>query len=170
MGTLQGSLLENFFPAGWDLAKIDACCSNPPETITDRQPWWNAGFQPIPCKTLDDFEVMMGHEIALQIRRTREAGKKLALILPVGPMGMYRWTVYFLKEWNVKADHVYGFNMDEWSDGEGNTLPSDNPGAFRYAMEDAFYGPLGDLTVPAGQRCFATKDLLPTYGEGIAAL
>ena len=170
MGTLQGSLLENFFPAGWDLAKIDACCSNPPETITDRQPWWNAGFQPIPCKTLDDFEVMMGHEIALQIRRTREAGKKLALILPVGPMGMYRWTVYFLKEWNVKADHVYGFNMDEWSDGEGNTLPSDNPGAFRYAMEDAFYGPLGDLTVPAGQRCFATKDLLPTYAERIAAL
>ena len=36
----------------------------------------------------------------------REAGRKLALILPVGPMGMYRWTVYFLRDWNVPCDHV----------------------------------------------------------------
>ncbi|NLC55649.1 MAG: glucosamine-6-phosphate isomerase [Armatimonadetes bacterium] len=168
--TLAGSLLENFFPAGWDLAKIDACCSNPPESVTERQPWWNSRFQPIPCETLADFEVMMGHEIAFQIRRTREAGKKLALILPVGPMGMYRWTVYFLREWNVSADHVYGFNMDEWSDADGNTLPSDNPGAFRYAMENAFYGPLGELTVPPAQRHFATRDVLPPYPERIQAL
>ena len=170
IGTLKGSLLENFFPAGWDLAKIDACCSNPPESITERQPWWNSRFTPIPCATLADFDTFMGHEIALQIRKAREAGRKLALILPVGPMGMYRWAVYFLKEWGVKADHVYGFNMDEWSDGDGNTLPPDNPGAFRYAMEEAFYGPLGELTVPENQRCFATRELLPTYPERIAAL
>ena len=25
MDTLSGSLLEGFFPAGWDLAKMDAC-------------------------------------------------------------------------------------------------------------------------------------------------
>jgi glucosamine-6-phosphate deaminase len=170
MSTIQGSLLEGFFPQGWNLAKIDACCSNPPESILDRQPWWHADFTPIPCSTLSDFDTMLGHEIALQICRTREEGKKLALILPVGPMGMYRWAVYFLKEWGVSCDHVYGFNMDEWSDGDGNTLPSDNPGAFRYAMEDAFYGPLGNLTVPANQRHFAVKDMLPTYAERIAAL
>ena len=58
-------------------------------------------------------------------------------------MGMYRWTVYFLNEWGVSCDHVHGFNMDEWSDAQGNTLPPDNPGSFQYAMEQAFYGPLG---------------------------
>ncbi|MEK7407010.1 MAG: glucosamine-6-phosphate isomerase [Acidobacteriota bacterium] len=168
--TLKGSLLENFFPAGWDLARIDACCAHPPESVLDRQPWWHAGFQPAPCATLADFDTVLGHEIALQIRRTREAGRKLALILPVGPMGMYRWAVYFLKEWGVGCDHVYGFNMDEWSDAEGNTLPADNPGAFTFAMEDAFYGPLGAATVPAAQRHFATRDVLPTYAERIAAL
>jgi glucosamine-6-phosphate deaminase len=84
----------------------------------------------------------MGHEIAMAIRRTREEGRPLVIILPVGPMGMYRWTVYFLRQWRVGADHVHGFNMDEWSDREGNTLPPDNPGAFRYAMEEALYGPL----------------------------
>ena len=170
LGTLSGSLLEGFFPAGWDLAKIDACCAHPPEGVRERQPWWNPGFQPVPCETLADFDTMLGHEIALQIRRTRMEGKKLALILPVGPMGMYRWAVYFLNEWGVPCDHVYGFNMDEWSDSEGNTLPPENTGAFRYAMEQAFYGPLGTLTVPAAQRHFATRELLPTYSARIAAL
>jgi glucosamine-6-phosphate deaminase len=170
ISTLKGSLLEGFFPAGWDLAKIDACCANPPENILDRQPWWHADFQPVPCATLTDFDIMLGHEIAMQIRRTREEGKKLALILPVGPMGMYRWAVHFLKEWRVPCDHLYGFNMDEWSDADGNTLPPDNPGAFRYAMEKAFYGPLGELTVPAGQRHFATREVLPRYAGIIGAL
>ena len=168
--TLSGSLLESFFPAGWDLARIDACAANPPDSVLERQPWWHPEFEPIPCATLADFDTMLGHEIAMQIRRTRNGGRKLALILPVGPMGMYRWAVYFLKEWGVSADHVHGFNMDEWSDAEGNTLPPDNPGAFRYAMEEAFYGPLGRLTAPEKQRHFATRDALPAYPERISAL
>jgi glucosamine-6-phosphate deaminase len=170
LSTVSGSLLEGFYPAGWDLAKIDACCSQPPASILDRQTWWNPGFQPVPCETLADFDTMLGHDIALQIRESRAAGRKLALILPVGPMGMYRWAVYFLKEWGVKCDHVYGFNMDEWSDGDGNTLPDTNPGAFKFAMTQAFYGPLGELTVPEKQRHFAVRDMLPTYPERLAAL
>ena len=113
---------------------------------------------------------MMGHEIALTIKQARDAGKKLAIIWPVGPMGMYRWVVYYLKEWNVPCDHVYGFNMDEWSDDSGTTLAWSDPGAFQNAMENALYGPLGTLTIPEGQRNFATKDNLPLYGEKIAKL
>ena len=93
-----------------------------------------------------------------------------ALILPVGPMGMYRWAVYFLKEWDVSCDHVYGFNMDEWSDRQGTTLPSTDPGAFQNAMQTAFYGPLGAKTVPEAQRWFATPDRLPHYAARIAEL
>jgi glucosamine-6-phosphate deaminase len=170
LSTIRGSLLEGFFPAGWDLARIDECCSNAPESVLERQSWWHPEFGPVPCATVADFDVMMGHEIAQQIRVARDSGRKLALILPVGPMGMYRWAVYFLREWNVRCDHVHGFNMDEWSDAEGNTLPPDNPGAFRFAMEKALYGPLGELTVPAQQRHFATKDVLPQYAERIAEL
>jgi glucosamine-6-phosphate deaminase len=170
LSTLEGSLLQHFFPAGWNLAKIDACCSHPPESVLDRQPWWHSDFLPVPCESLGDFDTMMGHEIALHIRRTRAAGRKLALVLPVGPMGMYRWAVYFLKEWDVPCDHVYGFNMDEWSDAEGNTLPPTDKGAFQCAMEEAFYGPLGRLTVPAAQRHFATRQVLPTYPARIEQL
>jgi len=168
--TLKGSLLENFFPRGWDLAKLDECCNHPPEEITERQSWWNEKFCPIPCESLEEFDTKMGHEIASRIYKAKKEGKKLILILPVGPMGMYKWAVYFLKEWGVDCKHVYGFNMDEWSDQEGNTLPPDNPGAFQNAMEEAFYGPLGELTVPVSQRHFATKEVLPTYPEKIERL
>jgi glucosamine-6-phosphate deaminase len=168
--TLKGSLLESFFPRGWNLQKIDDCCSHEPQLITERQSFWNADFKPLSCDTVSELEVKMGHEIAFHIRRTRDEGKKLALILPVGPMGMYKWTIYFLQEWQVDCKHVYGFNMDEWSDADGHTLPESNPASFQYSMEEAFYEQLGELTIPKNQRNFATKENLPTYPTKIAKL
>lgn len=170
ISTLKGSLLEHFFPQGWDLAKLDEICARPASAILEREPWWNKKFEPVPCSTLADFDMMMGHEIALEIANAKKAKRPIVFILPVGPMGMYRWTVYFLKEWNVDCRHVHGFNMDEWSDPKGNTVPGNDPGAFQSAMEGAFYGPLGKLTVPKAQRHFATKRELPRYGEQIRAL
>ncbi len=170
LDTINGSLLENFFPSGWDLKKMDLCCSNNVETVTERQNFWNANFHPINCDNIHDFNMMVGHEIALKIKIAKDNNRELAIILPAGPMGMYRWAVFFLKEWNVSCSHVYGFNMDEWSDAEGNTLDSNNTGSFQYAMEKAFYGPLGELTIPAEQRNFATKMNLPTYADKIEAL
>ncbi len=170
MTTIKGSLLEGFFPAGWDLEKFDRICSRPPAAVAKRETWWNPKFEPVACQSLGDFDAMMGHEIAWEIKKARDAGRPLAFILPVGPMGMYRWAVYFLKAWNVSCRHVHGFNMDEWADAKGNTLPASDTGAFQNAMEQAFYGPLGKLTVPPAQRNFATRRNLPTYPAKIAAL
>ncbi len=166
LSTVEGSLCESFFPKGWDLAKIDACC----EKGVAREDFWNKDFTPISCDSINDFDTYMGHEIAMQIKLAREEGNKLAMILPVGPMGMYKWAVYFLTNWKIKCDHVYTFNMDEWSDAEGNTLPSDNTASFEYSMKQAFFNPLGEYTIPESQRNFATKDNLPTYPEKIKAL
>jgi glucosamine-6-phosphate deaminase len=168
--TLRGSLMENFLPAGWDLEKIDRLGSLALDDLIKRPAWWHPRFEPVACASLADFDTFMGHEIARAIQNSGREGKPLILILPVGPMGMYRWAVYFLKEWQVSCAHVHGFNMDEWSDSQGNTLPSDNPGAFQYAMEQAFYGPLGKGTVPAQQRHYALRNELPTYAEQIEAL
>jgi glucosamine-6-phosphate deaminase len=168
--TVKGSMLEDFFPAGWDMAKIDACCAHPPDTVTQRQSFWHPHFEALPCESLSDFDTMLGHEIAWQIKLASDEGRSLALVLPVGPMGMYRWAVYFLKQWGVSCAHVHGFNMDEWSDAQGNTLSPDDPGAFQFAMEQAFYGPLGMQTIPPAQRHFATRESLPTYPEQIAHL
>ena len=170
MTTIKDSLLEGYFPEGWDLDAIDKICGQPPEQLTKRQSWWNKKFEPVACENLNDFDAMLGHEIALEISEARKAKRQIAFILPVGPMGMYRWAVYFLKAWNVSCSHVHGFNMDEWSDAKGNSLPAKDPGSFQNAMEGAFYGPLGKLTVPKKQRHFATKRALPEFGNQIVAL
>lgn len=164
--TVAGSLLEGFYPKGWDMAKIDECC----EKGVAREAFWHKDFIPVECENINDFDTYMGHEIALQIRLAKDEGRKLAMILPVGPMGMYKWAVYFLTAWKVDCKHVYTFNMDEWADGEGNTLASDNPASFEYSMKQAFFDKLGDLTVPENQRNFATKANLPTYPGKITAL
>ncbi|HZZ82251.1 MAG TPA: hypothetical protein VFE62_27380 [Gemmataceae bacterium] len=168
--TFRGSMMEGFLPSGWNLEKIDALGDLAGEAMLKRNRWWNPKFEPVACGSLADFDTYLGHEIAREIQLTRQAGRQLAMILPVGPMGMYRWAVYFLKEWGVTCEHVHGFNMDEWADKDGNTLPADNSGAFQYAMEQAFYGPLGNGTVPKSQRHFALKNELPTYGQQIADL
>ena len=166
--TVKGSLLEGFYPQGWDMEKIDACCANAPEAITDRQSFWNDGFTPVECGNVAEFDVKMGHEIANEIRKANAEKRKLIFILPVGPMGMYKWAVYFLKEWNESCSNVWCFNMDEWADADGNTITGE--ASFQNAMETAFYNPLGDKTVPKDHRNFATKENLPTYPEKIAAL
>ncbi|MBP3376484.1 MAG: glucosamine-6-phosphate isomerase, partial [Clostridia bacterium] len=165
LSTVKGSLLEGFYPAGWDLAKIDACC----DKGVSREDFWNENFNPVECESIYDFDTLMGHEIAMQIKLAAERGEKLAIILPVGPMGMYKWASYFLNEWDIDCSHVYTFNMDEWADAEGNTLSNDNPASFEYSMKQAFFGKI-NKTVPECQRNFATKENLPTYPEKIAAL
>lgn len=170
MSTLEDSMLEDYFPEGWDLKALDALCARKPETITKRESWWHKQFEAVPCESLADFDTMLGHEIALEIKQAADAKKEIAFILPVGPMGMYRWAVYFLQAWNVSCKHVHGFNMDEWSDADGNTLPAKDPGSFQNAMEQAFYKPLGKLTVPPKQRHYATKRALPAFGDQIRAI
>lgn len=168
--TLKDSLLESFFPVGWDLSRMDACVSDNPSDILFRQPSWHKDFSIRMAKTVADFDVMLGHELAKEIRDCHAAGRELALILPVGPIGMYRWTAYFLKEWKVPCKHVHGFNMDEWSDHNGKTYEASHPASFQHTMENVFYGPLGSLTTPIDQRFFATKQLLPEYSDRIATL
>lgn len=165
MDTVKGSLLEGFYPSGWDMAKIDACC----EKGVERESFWNDSFTPVECESLADFDTLMGHEIAMQIKLTGEEGRKLAMILPVGPMGMYRWAAYFLNEWKVNCDHVYTFNMDEWADADGNTLENTNSASFEYSMKEAFFNKV-EQTIPEAQRNFATKANLPTYPKKISAL
>lgn len=170
LSTIKGSMLESFFPAAWDLEQWDACVAEKPEAIFDRQNHWHPDFKLRMAEDIPDFNVMMGHELALEITRCRRESRKLALILPVGPMGMYRWACYFLHEWDVPCDHVTCFNMDEWSDKKGNTLPGDDPRSFQKAMETAFYGPMAEKTVPVKQRFFATKEMITEYADRIASL
>jgi glucosamine-6-phosphate deaminase len=170
INTIKGSLLEGFYPAGWDLKKMDRCCALGLQGVTRRQRFWNPAFTPTPVKDVDDMDRRMGDAIADQVEQTRKAGQPLAIILPVGPMGMYATVVKRLKQSRTPCDHVTTFNMDEWSDAAGNTMPGNQPGGFEHAMKEALFTPLGKLTVPEKQRNFATRKNLPTYASQISNL
>jgi len=170
LNTIKGSLIEHFYPAGWDLKRIDRCCSLGLKKVTTPAKHWNGDFKPLPVGSVAEMDQRMGNAIADQIEDTRKQGRPLAIILPVGPMGMYKTVVERLKMSKTKTDHVHTFNMDEWSDAAGNTMPGHQPGGFEHAMTEALFGPLGSLAVPAAQRNFATKKNLPTYPAKIAKL
>ena len=167
LNTVKGSLLEGFYPRGWDLENIDRCCDLGLNGITQRADFWDPNFHPEPVDDLETMERRMGEEIARVIIDARKNSEELAIILPVGPMGMYKYVIDILKSENISADHVTTFNMDEWSDKDGNTMPPDQDGGFEKAMNEALFEPLGELTVPKEQRNFATKENLPTYAGKI---
>ncbi len=168
--TVKDSLLEGFYPSGWDLEKIDRCCDLGLEKLITPGDHWHPSFTPTPVDNLQEMEQRMGTEIANQIIETRKASQELAIILPVGPMGMYKYVVEILMSEKVSASHVTTFNMDEWSNKNGDTMPPDQDGSFEGAMKEALFDPLQDLTVPEDQRNFATKENLPTYADKISTI
>ncbi len=168
--TVKGSLLEGFYPKGWDFKKIDACCGMGPRKLLTPGKHWDKDFKPVTVKDVAEMDLKMGNAIADQIEQTRKAGRELAIILPVGPMGMYKQVVKRILKSKTPCDHVTTFNMDEWADQQGNTMPGNQPGGFEHAMKEALFGPLGRFTVPPAQRNFATKKNLPTYPGQIAKI
>ena len=104
------------------------------------------------------------------IRRSRDEGKPLGLLLPSGPADMYRWLVYFLQQWNVSCAHVHTFGIAEWSDKDGSEPGPEDDISFQNALVSLFFKPLGALTVPSGQRNYATQYSLPKYAQKIADL
>jgi glucosamine-6-phosphate deaminase len=172
--TRDGSYAGPYYPQGWDYAKIQRITAMGPREFVERQKHWHKGFEPVICDDAgggaESMNAMMGYEIFNAVREAAIARRPLAMILPVGPMGMYKWAIYFSRKHNQSWKHVHGFNMDEWADHDGNSTPASAPGSFQGAMEQALYGPLGKLTVPKSQRNFATRKLLPQYPDKIDAL
>ena len=164
--TVKGTLLENFYPKGWDFDKIEKCIGTP-DDVLDRQKGWNKDFNPVMCGTVAEFEVKMGHEIALEIKKSAYGNYPLAMILPAGPMGMYKWTAFFLNEWKTSCKNLYTFNMDEYADADGNTMPGSDGASFEYAMTKQFFD-LIEKPNDKSQRNFATKQNLPTYEKKIS--
>ena len=83
INTIRGSQLEDFYPKGWDLRRIDACCALGPRGVTKPAKHWDRNFKAIAVREIGK---PMGDAIADVIERTRQRGRRLAIILPVGPV------------------------------------------------------------------------------------
>ncbi|MFI5384730.1 MAG: hypothetical protein ACHQ50_01285 [Fimbriimonadales bacterium] len=103
------------------------------------------------------------------VRRIVEAdGRKVAMILPVGPMPQYGIAVHLINTLRVSCKNLVTFNMDEYADQDGNTAPADWEGSFQKAMMENFFLRIDpDLRPDPANIHFPTKDVIGDYGRMI---
>src|SRR3954466_13452423 len=102
LNTIRGSRLAGFYPRGWNLARMDQCCALNLKQLTTPARHWHREFKPI---VVDEIATPMGAAIADVIEQTRRDGRKLAIILPVGPVVMYKQIVRRLRASRTRCDH-----------------------------------------------------------------
>ena len=106
-----------------------------------------------------------------RIARSAEAGQRLVLILPVGPVPQYRLAARQINDLRLDCRHVHTFNMDEYADEDGHTAPLDWPGSFQRAMWENFFGLIDRaLRPPESQIHFPTRAAIASYSDRIEAL
>ena len=80
-----------------------------------------------------------------ELQEARQAGRELALIVPVGPTGQYPVLAARANEARLRLDHVTFFGMDNWLDWEGRLLPLDDS----LSLEGTFHRLFLDRLHPA---------------------
>ena len=99
-------------------------------------------------------EVMIDTIVAKQ-------GAKVTMILPVGPVGQYPVFARKVAERGVDCRNVWTFNMDEFLDRNGRTIPTSHPMSFKKTMMDTFFERIpATLRMPIGQMAFPRHDNL----------
>jgi len=97
--------------------------------------------------------MLMGRELADEIRKNNDAGKETRAIIPCGPACWYKPFTDIVNAEKISLNNLTVFHMDECLDWQGRELSRNHPYSFRGFMERYFYGPLlPELTVPEKQR------------------
>lgn len=119
----------------------------------------------------ENFYLEFALDIVRRIKESLEAGRRLVVIFPVGPMPQYPIAARIINEMRLSCKHVHSFNMDEYADQDGNTAPMSWEGSFQKAMMENFWGLIDEeLRPPMSQIHFPTSDVLKDYGKMIEDL
>lgn len=78
-------------------------------------------------------------DIVSRIVESGKKGKKLVLILPVGPVPQYSIAANMINNLNISCKHLITFNMDEYAGSDGKTAPADWAGSFATSMRISFF-------------------------------
>ncbi|MBI4242593.1 MAG: 6-phosphogluconolactonase [Planctomycetes bacterium] len=86
-------------------------------------------------------------------------GGKVTMILPVGPVGQYPVFTRKVKEKKVNCQNLWTFNMDEFLDRNGRTIPESHPMSFKGEMMKNFFNLIpAELRMPISQMFFPRHD------------
>jgi glucosamine-6-phosphate deaminase len=110
----------------------------------------------------------MAHSIAAEIKANNLFGQPTRLILPVGPTGQYPLLAQICNQERISWKNVHTFNMDEYCDWQGRSIPIDHPLSFRGFMLRMLFSQLDpELRIPAEQIHFPDPLQLDTISHEI---
>ncbi len=131
----------------------------------------NPDFRIRVIEDADSFFLAFALDMVERIRLAAEEGRRIVMILPVGPMAQYDRAVEIINRLRIPLGHLHSFNMDEFADEAGNSAPADWPGSFQRAMWQRFYARIDpELRPPAEQIHFPSSANIADYGRRIADL
>ncbi|MDG4785922.1 hypothetical protein O7626_08275 [Micromonospora sp. WMMD1102] len=111
-----------------------------------------------------EFYQAFAADLVGEIRRSRDAGQGLVLILPVGPVPQFEIAARQINRERLSLAHVTTFNMDEYADSSGTTAPISWAGSFQRAMWDSFFSRIDEeLRPPETQIHFPTSEVVADY-------
>ena len=113
----------------------------------------------VPLHVLPDRETLY-EAVADVMIETIEAGQgaKTTMILPVGPVGQYPAFVRKATRRGLDCRNLWTFNMDEFLDRNGRTVPETHPMSFKGEMMRGLYEPL-----PAARRMPPEQMFFPRH-------
>lgn len=89
----------------------------------------------------------------------RNAGEKTTMILPVGPVGQYPLFARKVREKDIDCRNLVTFNMDEFLDRNGRTIPESHPMSFKTVMMEQFFNLIpAQLRMPIDRMYFPRHD------------
>ncbi len=107
-------------------------------------------------------------DIVARIKQANEAGRKIVMILPVGPVPQYDIATRMINQMKISCKTLVTYNMDEYADQDGNTAPADWPGSFQTAMMNTFFLKIHpDLRPDPANIHFPTAEFIDDYGTMI---
>lgn len=118
-----------------------------------------------------EFYAAFAIDIVSRIKGAHDQGKRLVAILPAGPAPQYPIAAEIINKLRIPCHHIHTFNMDEYADEKGNTVPPSWEGSFQRAMMETFFNRIDeDLRPPKEQIHFPTSENLDSYDQMIEDL
>ena len=85
-------------------------------------------------ETREELHRLFADELFADLAGARRDGRRLSLIVPLGPTGQYPLLARRLNEERLSLDHVTFFGMDEFLDWQGRPVPLEHP----FSLEGSF--------------------------------
>ena len=123
----------------------------------------------IPVQIVNDYESLYEAvaEMMIEVILAKK-DEKVTMILPVGPTGQYPLFAAKIRERKISLKNLWTFNMDEFLDRNGRTIPASHPMSFRNIMMEEFYNRIPEeLRMPLEQMYFPRHDNMEEIDKAV---